>query len=238
VDRVRVAGQLIGEFGPPSGVRAILSIMPPPKDDERKALRRHPGYEPTDPPPAEPSEKRTPSERARAVTVGTRPVHPQPREDRKSEPTPEAEAKPEAAVEAKAEPPGDEHVGLARIETLLANGDWRRVAELLGKEDAKHLPPRDALLYALARHEGDALADANAMTRLAIESVASLLDVPATSEIALVVAKRLLRKTPVSWARRPAPPARVSILIILVVLVLSGALGWVLSSTHVKWHVW
>jgi hypothetical protein len=230
--------------------------------DERKALRRHPGYEPSEPPPVDVDPKRTPTERPNPITAGTRPVHPRfrtkdepppakpeepkPEEAKTEEPAPEKRKterpKPEAPRARSAPTPSEEakvdEQGMARIENLLASSDWSRVADLLGKTDPDKLPPRDALLYALARHESGGDADANAMTRLAITSVARLLDVRESSEVALVVAKRLLRKTPVSWARRPAPPARVSVLIILVVLVLSGALGWFLSSTHVKWHLW
>ncbi len=233
--------------------------MPSKSDRERKALRRHPGYEPSDPPPGEPEPTRTPSERARAVTVGNRPVHPRPRDEEAAPPAkPEEPEQKEAEEPTKTEEPRAEEpkarsappparapstpsppTGMARIETLLANGDWARVAELvLGKTNPDELPPRDALLYALARHESGADDETNTLTRLAITSVARLLDVPESSEVALVVAKRLLRKTPMSWARRPAPPARVSVLIILVVLVLAGALGWFLSSTHVNWHLW
>jgi hypothetical protein len=55
---------------------------------------------------------------------------------------------------------------------------------------------------------------------------------PAESEIARIVARRLLRKAPVRLAERQAPPAKTSAMIVVIVLALGGGLGWFLSTPY------
>jgi hypothetical protein len=113
----------------------------------------------------------------------------------------------------------------------IQTGDWRKVATELGPlSKAGGLPPTLGLLCALAHHESGSEEDAQAANDLAIRCVASIFGVPREGAIPLVLAKRLLRKNPVAWRARPAPPARLSLLIVLATLAVGSALGWFLSS--------
>ncbi len=119
------------------------------------------------------------------------------------------------------------------VEEALVRGDWSRVAKDLGKvEDAGSLPPNLGLVCALAHAESST--DAVGANELAIRCMAAIFGVAPESRLALLLAKRLLRKNPVAWRQRAAPPARVSLLIVLVTLVVGGAVGWLLTSGIVK----
>ncbi len=132
---------------------------------------------------------------------------------------------------------------LEEIEPFLRAGDWDSVLKVLGPpENAGRLPPNLGLIYALARKEKEpvgATTDARAakgmdVTDLAIRCTAGLIGVPADSALALVVAKRLIRKNPVGWQQRPAPPASVSAIIIVIALVLGGTIGWLVATGHLR----
>lgn len=116
------------------------------------------------------------------------------------------------------------------IEPLVERNDWKAIAEKLGPvEDAGKLPPNLGLVAALAHNE--MAKDGSLEARnVAVRSMGALLGLPAENELARVLARRLLRKNPTGFRQRPAPPARTSFVIVLVVLVLGGALGWFLSS--------
>jgi hypothetical protein len=116
------------------------------------------------------------------------------------------------------------------LEPLIALNDWKALAAKLGPvSDAGNLPPNLGLLAALAHNEATKDGDA-AARELSFRCVAAVLGMPEQSEIVRVVARRLLRKNPVSFRERPAPPARTSALIVVVALAVSAALGWFLSS--------
>lgn len=124
---------------------------------------------------------------------------------------------------------------LEAVEPLVARGDWGTVTRQLGPIDkAGFLPPNLGLLFALAHHESAPEDDAGAGNEIAIRCMAGLLGVGPESPIALVLAKRLLRKNPQTWREKPAPPARVSFLIVLAVLVVGAAVGWFGSSGTVR----
>lgn len=130
---------------------------------------------------------------------------------------------------------------LETIEPAISAGDWAAIVKLLGTDDeAGRLPPNLGLLYALARKEAehdDATAKRGSdLTQLAIRCMAGLFGVPAQSPIALVLAKRLLRKNPVSWQQRPAPPAKVSVLFIVLAIAIGSAVGWAISQGYVRFH--
>lgn len=119
---------------------------------------------------------------------------------------------------------------VAEIEPLVERNDWKAVVAKLGAvEDAGKLPPNLGLVVAIAHNEmaADGSADAR---NVAVRSMAALLGLPPESELARVLARRLLRKNPTGFRHRPAPRARTSLFIVAVVLVLGGALGWFLSS--------
>lgn len=119
---------------------------------------------------------------------------------------------------------------IAEVEPLVERNDWKAVVAKLGSiDDAGKLPPNLGLVAALAHNEmaKDGSVDAR---NVAVQSVAALLGLPPENELARVLARRLLRKNPTGMRQRPAPPAKTSLFIVAVVLVLGGALGWFLSS--------
>jgi hypothetical protein len=119
---------------------------------------------------------------------------------------------------------------LAELEPLIGRGDWAAVAKQLGPFDkAGALQPQLGLMYAIAVNETPS-EEADGASALAIRCVASMCGVPESSGFALVIAKRLLRKNPTSFRKKQAPPAKASLLIVLVALVLGSALGYILSS--------
>jgi hypothetical protein len=113
----------------------------------------------------------------------------------------------------------------------LETGDWKALSKQLGPLDKSGgLPPTLGLLNALAHHESSGEESTQAANELAIRCMASLFGVPIDSPIALVLAKRLLRKNPTAWRERPAPPAKTSLLIIAVTLAVGSGIGWLLTS--------
>jgi len=124
------------------------------------------------------------------------------------------------------------------VETALATGDWRKVASDLGPLDkAGGLPPTLGLVCAVAHREiagEDAAQEAN---DLAIRSAAAIFGVPLESKLAMVLAKRLMRKNPVAWQKRPAPKATTSVLIVMATLLVGGGLGWLFSSGIVHFTI-
>lgn len=116
------------------------------------------------------------------------------------------------------------------VEKAMARGDWAAVAKLLAPTGAPtepgELPPPLRLLWAVATKEADAKAG-TAVDALAIEAVAELLSVSKQSPVALVLAKRMLRKR--TWASQPAPSAAVSTFIVVGGLAIGVGLGWLAS---------
>lgn len=115
------------------------------------------------------------------------------------------------------------------IEKLLDANDWRGVADNLGPiEQAGNLPANLGLVAAIAynelAHEGSPEAVA-----IAIRCTAAILGTAETSPLARVLARRMLRKNPVRLRDRPAPPARVSLLIVVATLAIGGGIGWLAS---------
>lgn len=149
--------------------------------------------------------------------------------ERPSAPEEEAPADEAPADEAEeASAPVDPR--LAALEPLFDRSAWKEIAEKLGPpEEAAKLPPAHALIYALARREAAGDEVARGATELAIQSMAALLGVPPGSATALVMAKRLLRQNPASWRTRPAPPAKLSAVIIVIAVVIGLAAGSLLS---------
>lgn len=156
-------------------------------------------------------------------------------------PLPTDEAAPEAAKAAPAPAaPGPAPVvdpRLAEVERAAAMGDWGAVLRLAQTiEDAEKLAPNLALVWALARKETLPPDDrtASAVTKLAVRSAASLLGVAEKSDLALLIAKRLLRKNPASWRQAPAPSTGISIFIMIVALVVGSAIGLLLSGVPLR----
>ncbi len=218
--------------------------MPPAKDEvaRRGRSRRDPRAEPerrdpraepeSIPPGASGGEERPPPstrDAPRAARAVSEEVVAGPRRDPRTDPAsvpampavhpPEAGAAP-AHVDAR----------FADLEPLFARNAWREIVERLGPADkVAELPPALALIYALAQREAAGEGSAAGATELAIKSMAALVGVAADSDTALVLAKRLLRQNPAGWRTKPAPPARLSVLIILAGIALGAAVGWFAS---------
>lgn len=141
---------------------------------------------------------------------------------------------PEAPTVEDAAPRVDPRIAL--VEKALASGDWKLITKELGPlEDAAHLPPNLGLINAVAHIESaSGQAPAPEAHVLAIRSMASIFGVTPESRLAIVFAKRLTRRHYVSFRERPAPPPRVSFIIIALTLVITLALGWLLTSGAVR----
>jgi hypothetical protein len=119
---------------------------------------------------------------------------------------------------------------LVDVDPLLAAGEWRKILDLLGPPEAiERLPPTLGLIYAVALRESAGDASATPANELAIRSMAAIYGIPTGSAAALVLAKRLLRQNPAAWRTKPAPPAKFSVLIIVIALALGAGVGWWLS---------
>lgn len=127
---------------------------------------------------------------------------------------------------------------LEEVEELLRANNWEGVLRALGPADqAGRLPPNLGLLYAIARKEKETSADKGSeATDLAIRCAAGLLGVAPESPLALVVAKRIVRKNPVAWQKAPAPPASVSAMIMLAALAIGSAIGWLVATGRLRFY--
>lgn len=116
---------------------------------------------------------------------------------------------------------------------LVSMGDWDGILRTLAVgEDPSKLPPNLGLLWAIARREkmnpdDPKMAD---VTAVATRCAAAVLGVHETNSIAPMLAKRLLRRNAVSWAKTPAPSPWVSAFIMLAALVVGSGIGWILSG--------
>lgn len=127
---------------------------------------------------------------------------------------------------------------MLELEPLIAASDWASVIKQLGPaESAGRLPPNLGIIYAVACKEMEnAPAEQIDLNEVAIRCAAGLFGVEPDSPIALLLAKRLLRKNPVNWKKRPAPRPMISFIIIIVALVLGGLFGWAASVGYIRFH--
>lgn len=122
---------------------------------------------------------------------------------------------------------------LHAIEALVGQGQWTKVAEQLSPHEAS-LSPRHALLLAIALGEaGGADGRDKGADRLAIRAFAGLLDVPEASPLALLLARRTLRR---SWRQAPAPKARVQLALVVTAVVLGALVGLALDEWRDRSH--
>lgn len=200
-------------------------------EDSGDRVRRDPRRDPTDPPP--------PGEASPVPGDGApaRPGEDEPPPDSKRGEIP-------AHIRSKVEParPGTPHIvtindpRIPEIEAALATSDWDHITQTLGPaEDAGRLPPNLGIIYAVAMKERErAEISSPELTDLAIRCSAGLFGVDPASPFALILAKRLLRKNPVAWQKKPAPPPTVSILIIVVGLAVGALIGWLVSFGYIR----
>lgn len=116
---------------------------------------------------------------------------------------------------------------------LVSMGDWDGILRTLAVgEDPSQLPPNLGLLWAIARREKMNPDDPNvaAVTAVATRCTAAVLGMTEVNSIAPMLAKRLLRRNPVSWTKTPAPSPWVSAFIMIAALVVGSGIGWILSG--------
>lgn len=219
--------------------------MPPREEDKTRRLRRDPRAEPSDRPEIREELIARRREPAPPTAIEEQPIADKAIEDEAppsekpivEEPTPESKpiarekAKDDRAVVTIADP------RLEAIEPLLASGAWEEICKRLGPPDqAGKLPPTLGLIYALARREMAGEAGSTQANELAIRCMAGLFGVSAGSATALVLGKRLLRRNPAAWRSTPAPPAKISTLIIFVAIVIGAAVGWYLNRGALRFR--
>ena len=120
---------------------------------------------------------------------------------------------------------------LAELDPLLSRGSWAEILKVLGPlEQVDKLPPTLALIHAIAQRESAGNASATPANELAMRSMAAIYGIAPTSTTALVLAKRLLRQNQAAWRTKPAPPAKFSVLILVVAVTLGLGVGWWLSA--------
>ncbi len=130
---------------------------------------------------------------------------------------------------------------LARVETLFAKRQWRAVHQFLtpqdrrqseeggGSQPPEELPPSLAVFRALARIEGNIPGrdgEPTAVEEL-IRSMEGLLGVPSGNPLALLLAKRLIRRPPVTKRKTSWKVSAVSIAVALIV---GLSAGWALFT--------
>jgi hypothetical protein len=118
----------------------------------------------------------------------------------------------------------------SELEPLIRANDWKGVADKLGPLDkAGALPPNLGLVAGIAHNE--LTKDGSQAARdLVTRCIGGVIGLSEENEIVRVLSRRMLRKNPHRLTERPAPPPRTSILIVVIVLVLGGAIGWFAAS--------
>jgi hypothetical protein len=118
---------------------------------------------------------------------------------------------------------------LRSMEPFLEQGRWSEVLSVLaeGQPDPKALPPRQALLYAIAAKEAAALGQVIpagiSPDAIGIAAMGQILGVPQGSAAARIVAKRTLRKGPLTW--QEPPTSRVSVWATVIALAIGTGVG-------------
>lgn len=118
---------------------------------------------------------------------------------------------------------------VAKFENLVERGAWEQLAQEIGNTPAQD-SPTVALLQVIAKRE---LLPANEkgsskLNQEAIQALALLLGVPPSSPLALLLAKRLLRRNPVWIAKQPA--TGLSVGIVLAGLAAGIGIGWLVTK--------
>ncbi len=113
---------------------------------------------------------------------------------------------------------------MGTLEGLIGQNQWARVVELL-EPCADVMPAAHQLLYAVALRESGAEGDlARRADALSIRALATLLDVPDQSPVALMLARRVQRR---NWRQAPAPKPRVQFALVVAAVVIGAFVGWV-----------
>jgi hypothetical protein len=139
------------------------------------------------------------------------------------------------AAPAKSALTGPQRALLEAAEPLLEQSRWRDLRVLLAPDNtgAANLPPALALLYAVALKEDQTpskhdpfAGPAGAAESIAISVVRQLFELQEPSVIAVMIAKRLLRRRPLDWKQKP--PTRVSAMLVGSALLVGALVGFLL----------
>jgi hypothetical protein len=147
----------------------------------------------------------------------------------------EPESGPPIELEIASKPASSKDVpATQRVEALLSRADYQGLSDLLGPiARAERMPAMHRLIFVLAQKELATEDQGNALNRLAIKSVAELLDVASDSQAAVIIAKRVLRSQ-ASWRERKAPPAPARIAIIVIGIAVGIIGGWLAGPGSVE----
>jgi hypothetical protein len=116
------------------------------------------------------------------------------------------------------------------VELLVRDSEWQKVCAELGPiEKLSELPPALVLVYAVARKELGDEGDDTALNMQAIAAMKELVGAGQDSDVALMLTKRLLRRTPVAWRRRPVPHSGYRVTLMVVALALGIVAGWAMG---------
>jgi hypothetical protein len=117
-------------------------------------------------------------------------------------------------------------VRLAKLDPMIERSAWEQVTKELS--DARDLPPVLALLQVIARRELEDDKKSAALTREAIKALSTLLEVPENSPLALLLAKRLLRRNRATTQTQPS--TGLSLGVVLGGLAIGAGVGWLVTS--------
>lgn len=233
-------------------------------DERREQLRRDPRRDPTEPPPpaegdseqrgapssereeppAQPPSDAKPEGEKKPAAPDRDDAHEPPSSRRRALP---ADVPPTAPTGGRVVTAADPRI--AELEPLVATANWEAVLSALGsEEEAGKLPPNLGLIYAVAHKEYQIEKEDEAGNKdrdksgyepnaVAIRCMAGIFGVAPESPIALVLGKRLMRSNPVSWQKKKAPPASISVLIVALGLIIGAGIGWLLSFGYVEFKL-
>ena len=118
---------------------------------------------------------------------------------------------------------------------MVSQNQWTQICSLLGSpENQGRLPVGLAFIYAIALNEirvPGSPVDKRApdIERIAQRCVSVMLGTQPDGELTHIIAKRLMRR---NWAAAPAPPARMSVLLLVAALAIGSFVGFLLGPGH------
>lgn len=121
---------------------------------------------------------------------------------------------------------------LAKVEPLVKETRWAEVVELLERRSPADLPPSLRLVLAVALVEMAGEGSSTVATRMAIQAFGALLGLPEESSTTVVLTKRIVRRNPVAWRKRQAPPAPIRLALVITALACGIVAGWALGPGY------
>jgi hypothetical protein len=121
---------------------------------------------------------------------------------------------------------------LAKVEPLVKETRWVELVELLERRSPADLPPALRLVLAVALVETSGEGSSTVATRMAIQAFGALLGLPEESGTTVVLTKRIVRRNPIAWRKRQAPPAPIRLALVITALALGIVAGWALGPGY------